>query len=340
MAVLPIGVAQFAKNSRAVVRIRLDVYRGQPVLDVRVWYPDGSAMKPGRAGITMSLAHLPSLCGWPADRGCPSQGRRAAAMRWQATAWAEKQKTGSPARKVLLLVLANYADATGRCRPSQATLAEGTEQSIDTVQRQLRKLEADGHIRREKRVRAGGHWPGHRYILNMHTEPQIAARSKSDLAMDSAATGPQRARPPGRKLCGMNHQRIISLKSQCAWANATIASGAIDISAIRSWVIRVVSESGTSDDLATITHSGVQKGDRIILRAETSHTITIQQNTGNIQLSSAGTRPSRTVRSSNCSSSVACGRTENFSCACDPIRPSDQGEACNYRNLTLCLPLK
>jgi hypothetical protein len=86
----------------------------------------------------------------------------------------------------------------------------------------------------------------------------------------------------------MNHQRIISLKSQCVWVNATIASGAIDISAIRSWVIRVVSESGTSDDLATITLSGVQKGDRIILRAETSHTITIQQNTGNIQLSSAG----------------------------------------------------
>jgi hypothetical protein len=52
-------------------------------------------------------------------------------MSWQATAWAEKQVTGSPARKVLLLVLANYADEDGICWPSQETLAKGTEQSLD-----------------------------------------------------------------------------------------------------------------------------------------------------------------------------------------------------------------
>lgn len=116
-------------------------------------------------------------------------------MSWQATAWAEKQKTGSPARKVLLLVLANYADENGLCWPSQATLAEGTEQSIDTVQRQLRKLEADGHILREKRLRAGGQWPGHLYLLNMATEPQFAVRSKPKRAVDNAATEPQALRP-------------------------------------------------------------------------------------------------------------------------------------------------
>jgi hypothetical protein len=102
-------------------------------------------------------------------------------MSWQGTAWAEKQKTGSPARKVLLLVLANYADEYGRCWPSQATLSEGTEQSTDTVQRQLRALAADGHISIEKRERRGGHWPAHAYQLNMPNrriaEPQNAARS-------------------------------------------------------------------------------------------------------------------------------------------------------------------
>jgi len=138
-------------------------------------------------------------------------------MSWQGTAWAEKQKTGSPARKVLLLVLANYADEYGRCWPSQATLSEGTEQSIDTVQRQLRKLAADGHISTEKRQRRGGHWPAHAYQLNMPNrriaEPQNAARSPAkarsqsvtvtvdnsgDLrlgrAATSTATGPQALR--------------------------------------------------------------------------------------------------------------------------------------------------
>lgn len=102
-------------------------------------------------------------------------------MSWQATAWAEKQKTGSPSRKVLLLVLANYADENGFCWPSQSRLADGTEQSVDTVQRQLRKLETDGHISRQVRVRKGGHFPAHSYQLNMGarskvTKPQNAAR--------------------------------------------------------------------------------------------------------------------------------------------------------------------
>jgi hypothetical protein len=110
-------------------------------------------------------------------------------MSWQATAWAEKQVTGSPARKVLLLVLANYADEYGRCWPSQATLSEGTEQSIDTVQRQSKRLQADGHISIERRARKGGHWPGFVYQLNMPnrrvTEPQNAARSRTRKALEA-----------------------------------------------------------------------------------------------------------------------------------------------------------
>jgi hypothetical protein len=102
-------------------------------------------------------------------------------MSWQATAWAERRKTGSPSAKVLLLVLANYADDSGRCWPSQTTLASGAELSMDTVQRQLRRLEANGHIRRTTRVRKAGRWPQYEYQLCMaeeaSTEPQNAARS-------------------------------------------------------------------------------------------------------------------------------------------------------------------
>lgn len=110
-------------------------------------------------------------------------------MSWQATAWAEKRITGSPARKVLLLVLANYANDLGYCWPSQATLAAGTEQSPDTVQRQLKRLAADGHITIEKRARASGRWPALAYRLNMaepaNTEPQNAARSDTCSAGDA-----------------------------------------------------------------------------------------------------------------------------------------------------------
>src|ERR1017187_996705 len=88
-------------------------------------------------------------------------------MSWQATAWAERQRTGSPARKVLLLILANYADEHGLCWPSQELLAFGTEQSLDTVQRQLRKLTAAGIISVAVRPQGRGRWPGRTYKLNM-----------------------------------------------------------------------------------------------------------------------------------------------------------------------------
>lgn len=105
-------------------------------------------------------------------------------MSWKVTAWAEKQRTGSASRKVLLLVLANYADEDGICWPSQETLASGTELSVDTIQRQLKRLEANGVISRWKRPARLGRWPGHAYRLNMFAaaspEPQNAARPTSD----------------------------------------------------------------------------------------------------------------------------------------------------------------
>src|SRR3954468_13210512 len=95
--------------------------------------------------------------------GCRDDPPHGAPMSWQATAWAEKQVTGSPARKVLLLVLANYADEDGICWPSQETLAKGTEQSLDTIQRQLKKLEQKELITVAARPQGRGRWPGRTY---------------------------------------------------------------------------------------------------------------------------------------------------------------------------------
>lgn len=84
---------------------------------------------------------------------------------WDALAWAARQKTGGPGPKAVLLSLAKRADEAWSCYPGQETLAEETEQSIRTIQRQLADLEHRGMIRREARGRAGGGRTSDRYFL-------------------------------------------------------------------------------------------------------------------------------------------------------------------------------
>lgn len=54
-------VAEFPRNSRESIRIALDEYRGISTVDVRVWWRDGSELKPGKSGITTSVSNLPAL---------------------------------------------------------------------------------------------------------------------------------------------------------------------------------------------------------------------------------------------------------------------------------------
>ncbi|SFH82491.1 helix-turn-helix domain-containing protein [Bradyrhizobium sp. cf659] len=121
-------------------------------------------------------------------------------MSWQATAWAAKQRAGSPGAKLLLLALANYADDTGHSWPSQETLATDTEQSVDTVQRQLRKLEAAKLIEKAVRPQGRGRWPGRTYRLNMpvaeKSKPQSAAWSEQENpSIPPEGFGPHHAAP-------------------------------------------------------------------------------------------------------------------------------------------------
>src|ERR1035437_1764218 len=152
-------------------------------------------------------------------------------MSWQATAWAVKQTAGSPSAKLLVLTLANYADADGCCWPSQEVLAADTEQSVDTVQRQLKKLIAAGLTRKVPRAQGAGRWDSRTYFLNMPvaemSKPQSAARSddapnrseRDESVTGDASTMPQGARDhaatspvtmpqqPGHhaaQLCGVN----------------------------------------------------------------------------------------------------------------------------------------
>jgi hypothetical protein len=110
-----------------------------------------------------------------------------------------KQKTGSAGCKLLLLTLANYADDTGCCWPGQDTLKKDTEQSLDTIQRQLKKLEGLGLIRRVIRPMGPGRWPSRTYFLDLPvsntSKPQSAAQSgAADRSPNGSPAVPQDTR--------------------------------------------------------------------------------------------------------------------------------------------------
>ena len=58
----PVIIASWPKNSRETFRVRLDLFKGQAVIDCRAWYQgsDGN-LKPGRGGLTIAVRHLPAL---------------------------------------------------------------------------------------------------------------------------------------------------------------------------------------------------------------------------------------------------------------------------------------
>jgi hypothetical protein len=54
-------VSEWPINARENLRVRLDVYQGREVLDIRRWYAGGGLEhKPGR-GLSISVKHLPAL---------------------------------------------------------------------------------------------------------------------------------------------------------------------------------------------------------------------------------------------------------------------------------------
>ena len=55
-------IAEWRKNTREILRVRFDNYKGNAVICIRVWYADKDGiLKPGRGGLTVSVRHLPAL---------------------------------------------------------------------------------------------------------------------------------------------------------------------------------------------------------------------------------------------------------------------------------------
>ena len=58
----PLIIATWPKNSRESLMVKLDTFKGQPIVDCRAWYQAGDGtLKPGRGGLTVSIRHLPAL---------------------------------------------------------------------------------------------------------------------------------------------------------------------------------------------------------------------------------------------------------------------------------------
>lgn len=56
-------IADIPKNSREVLRVQLQTFKGYELCSVRVWYRerDDEALKPGKNGLTLRVEKLPDL---------------------------------------------------------------------------------------------------------------------------------------------------------------------------------------------------------------------------------------------------------------------------------------
>lgn len=118
--------------------------------------------------------------------------------------WAIQQQAGSPAAKLVLLLIADRADERHSCWPSQNRLADESEQSVKSVQRHIKALVRLGLLRVERREAAGQYRATNRYILPVdetrrQSDAQPETRRQTDELGDKSGqnyTSPVSHEPP------------------------------------------------------------------------------------------------------------------------------------------------
>jgi Helix-turn-helix domain len=104
--------------------------------------------------------------------------------------WARKYAAGSATEKVLLLVLANYANEFGVSWPSQKTLADETALGERTVRRVLADMERRGVIRRIVRRRDNGSRQSDQILLSAFEGRKPAPPGMLDDGPQGVKSGP------------------------------------------------------------------------------------------------------------------------------------------------------
>jgi hypothetical protein len=113
----------------------------------------------------------------------------------KALTWAFEQRCGSAGRKAVLVALADKADEAHSCYPSQALLAQMTEQSERAVRGHLAALVKMGLVVRARRFTQAGHRTSDRYELPVSLA--VAVSHRQDPPPAESATG-RMQRPAGR----------------------------------------------------------------------------------------------------------------------------------------------
>ncbi|MBB1464837.1 helix-turn-helix domain-containing protein [Vibrio sp. SG41-7] len=93
-------------------------------------------------------------------------------------------KTGSPISKLVLLKLADNADARGVCFPSLNYLAQYCEVSVRTVKRHVNELEKQGFVKRIKRFDDSGRQRSNIYQLRLPSDSHIQQVDLNQAARD------------------------------------------------------------------------------------------------------------------------------------------------------------
>ncbi len=100
-------------------------------------------------------------------------------MSFQAMAWAVKQDTKSPVSKLVLLMVANYADEKGEAYPSQDHLAKLCQCTRVSVNKHIKELERSNYL--SIRKTKNGMFGYNTYKLNMDIVNNINIASKESL---------------------------------------------------------------------------------------------------------------------------------------------------------------
>jgi len=87
-------------------------------------------------------------------------------MSFQAMAWAVKQNTKSPVSKLVLLMVANYADEKGEAYPSQDHLAKLCQCTRVSVNKHIKELERNNYL--SIRKTKNGMFGYNTYTLNIN----------------------------------------------------------------------------------------------------------------------------------------------------------------------------
>jgi hypothetical protein len=92
-------------------------------------------------------------------------------MSLKASFWAIEQHPRSRDHKLVLMLLADWADETGEAWPRQTTIAEKAMCSVRHVIDLVHELEVDGYLARLRTRRRDGRQGSNRYRLNLHRHP-------------------------------------------------------------------------------------------------------------------------------------------------------------------------